>query len=51
MSLIPPSAPGAALLLRMVVEAFLTGAAAPLVHAGLRRVDGLFRREEHGLLR
>jgi rod shape-determining protein MreD len=47
----PESAPGATLLGRMLIEAVLTGALAPVVHAGLRRVDGLFRREEHGLLR
>ncbi|HVI93086.1 MAG TPA: hypothetical protein VM753_03720 [Anaeromyxobacter sp.] len=47
----PETAPGATLFLRMLVEALHPGAAAPLVHAGLRRVDGLFRREEHGLLR
>jgi rod shape-determining protein MreD len=44
-------APGAALLPRMLVEAVLTGVASPAVLAGLRRVDGLFHREEPGLLR
>jgi hypothetical protein len=29
----------------------LTAALAPVVLAGLRRVDGMFRREEAGLLR
>ncbi len=47
----PETAPGATLLLRMVLEAVLTGALAPVVLAGLRRVDALFGREEHGLLR
>jgi rod shape-determining protein MreD len=47
----PETAPGGTLLWRMLLEAFLTGALAPLVHIGLRRIDGLFRREEHGLLR
>jgi hypothetical protein len=45
------AAPGAVLLPRMLVEAVLTGALAPLVLAGLRRVDALFQREEPGLLR
>ena len=47
----PGSAPGATLIPRMLVEAVLTGALSPLVLAGLRRVDGLFHREEPGLLR
>lgn len=45
------AAPGAVLLPRMLVEAVLTGVLAPLVLAALRRVDGLFQREEPGLLR
>jgi rod shape-determining protein MreD len=45
------SAPGALLLPRIVGEALLTGALSPLVLAGLRRLDGLFHREEPGLLR
>jgi rod shape-determining protein MreD len=45
------SAPGATLLPRMLGEAVLTGALAPFVLVGLRRVDGLFHREEPGLLR
>ena len=36
---------------RMLLEAVLTGALSPLVLAGLRRVDGVFHREEPGLLR
>ncbi len=47
----PEAAPGAILLPRMLGEAVLTGALSPLVLAGLRRVDGLFHREEAGLLR
>ncbi len=47
----PEAAPGATLLLRMMLEAVLTGVLAPLVLMGLRRVDALFRREEAGLLR
>jgi len=46
------SAPGFALLGRMLVEALLTGAVSPLVLIAIRRVDGLFAsREEPGLLR
>lgn len=45
------AAPGAALLPRMLLEAVLTGVLAPLVLVGLRRLDGLFRAEEPGLLR
>jgi rod shape-determining protein MreD len=45
------AAPGAVLLPRMLVEAVLTGVLAPLVLVPLRRVDGLFQREEPGLLR
>jgi rod shape-determining protein MreD len=35
----------------MLAEAVLTAALSPLLLAGLRRVDGLFHREEPGLLR
>jgi rod shape-determining protein MreD len=45
------SAPGATLLPRILLEGVLTAALSPLVLAGLRRVDGLFHKEEHGLLR
>jgi hypothetical protein len=45
------AAPGAILLPRMIAEGFLTGALSPLVLVGLRRVDGMFHREEPGLLR
>jgi hypothetical protein len=45
------SAPGFGLLGRMLVEALLTGALSPLVFLVLRWVDGLFVREETGLLR
>jgi len=44
-------APGIRLLPRMLVEAALTGALSPLVLEGMKRLDGLFRREETGLLR
>jgi rod shape-determining protein MreD len=44
-------APGIRLVPRMLVEAVLTGALSPSVHAGLKRIDGLFRREDPGLLR
>jgi rod shape-determining protein MreD len=47
----PEGAPGATLLPRMLGEAILTGLLAPIVLAGLRRVDGMFHREEPGLLR
>ncbi len=47
----PEAIPGATLLPRMLGEALLTGALSPLVLAGLRRLDGLFHREEAGLLR
>jgi len=43
------SAPGFALLGRMAIEAFLTGALSPLILLGMRRLDGLFAREEPGL--
>jgi hypothetical protein len=45
------AAPGPTLLLRMLLEALLTGLAAPLVFEGMRRIDRLFTREEPGLLR
>ena len=44
------SAPGAGLFGRILIEAIATGLAAPLVFAALRRVEGLFSREESGLL-
>ena len=44
-------APGLRLAPRMLLEAILTGALSPLVHAGMKRIDGLFRREDPGLLR
>ena len=47
----PEAAPGVILLPRILAEAVLTGALSPLVLAGLRRVDGVFHREEPGLLR
>jgi hypothetical protein len=43
--------PGLTLLPRMLGEAALTGVLAPFVLPGLRRLDGLFHREEPGLLR
>ncbi len=45
------AAPGVRLLPRMILEAILTGFAAPLVHAGMHAIDRLFHREEAGLLR
>ncbi len=45
------STPGALLLPRMLAEGVLTAALSPVLLAGLRRVDGLFHREEPGLLR
>lgn len=48
---VPELAPGLRLLPRMVIEALLTGALAPLVLAGMKWIDGLFRREDPGLLR
>jgi hypothetical protein len=47
----PEAAPGAALLPRMLLEAFLTGLLAPALLPALRRIDALFHREEPGLLR
>jgi rod shape-determining protein MreD len=43
--------PGWGLTGRMLLEALLTGAAAPVVAVGLQRLDALFHREEPGLLR
>lgn len=48
---LPEVAPGLRLLPRMAVEALATGALAPLVSAGMKWIDGLFRREDPGLLR
>jgi rod shape-determining protein MreD len=45
------AAPGGSLAGRMILEALLTGAVAPVVGMGLRRLDALFHREEPGLLR
>jgi hypothetical protein len=47
----PELAPSIRLLPRMLVEAAATGALSPLVLEGMKRLDGLFRREEPGLLR
>jgi rod shape-determining protein MreD len=47
----PEAAPGWGLAGRMIVEALLTALAAPVMAVGLRRLDGLFHREEPGLLR
>ncbi len=44
------AAPGLILVPRMLVEGVLTAVLSPLVGLGLRRVDGLFHREEPGLL-
>ena len=44
-------APGIRLVPRMLLEALLTGALSPLVLGGMKRIDGLFRREDPGLLR
>jgi rod shape-determining protein MreD len=45
------SAPGLGLVPRALLEAVLTGIAAPALLPVLRRIDGLFHREEPGLLR
>jgi hypothetical protein len=45
------SAPGFSLVGRLLVEALGTAALSPLVFEVMRRVDGLFVREESGLLR
>jgi rod shape-determining protein MreD len=52
-SLLSPAeaAPGLPLVGRVGVEALCTALAAPLLHGLLRRLDGLFLREEPGLLR
>jgi rod shape-determining protein MreD len=47
----PEAAPSSVLVPRMLLEAFVTALLAPLVLAGMRRIDGLFHREEPGLLR
>ncbi len=44
-------APGAPVIPRILGEAVLTGVLSPLVLMGLRRLDGMFHREEPGLLR
>jgi rod shape-determining protein MreD len=44
-------APGLTLLPRALLEAVLTALLSPLVFIGMRRLDGLFHREEPGLLR
>jgi rod shape-determining protein MreD len=46
----PEAAPGAVLVPRVLGEALLTGALAPFLLPALRRLDGLFHREEPGLL-
>jgi rod shape-determining protein MreD len=46
----PEAIPGWTLAGRMLLEALLTAAAAPLVGLALRRLDALFHREEPGLL-
>jgi rod shape-determining protein MreD len=43
--------PGGGLAGRMLLEAILTAAIAPALAGPLRRLDGLFHREEPGLLR
>ncbi len=48
---LPEIAIGLRLVPRMLVEALLTGALAPLVSAGMKWIDGMFRREDPGLLR
>jgi rod shape-determining protein MreD len=45
------TAPGLGLVPRALLEAVLTGLAAPALVPALRRIDGLFHREEPGLLR
>jgi len=45
------SAPSFVLLGRVFVEALLTGLLAPLVLMAMRRVEGLYTREDTGLLR
>jgi rod shape-determining protein MreD len=48
---LPEAQPGWGLLPRMLVEALLTGLAAPLVQLALRRLDALFGAEEPDLIR
>lgn len=45
------AAPGLRLVGRVLVESVATGLVAPLLLGALRRVEGLFSREEPGLLR
>ncbi len=45
------ASPGGGLVWRLLVEALLTAAVSPFVRAGMRKLDGLFTREEAGLLR
>jgi len=47
----PEAAPGARLLGRILVEAILTGAVSPAVMWAMERIDGIFEKEEPGLLR
>jgi rod shape-determining protein MreD len=47
----PESAPGLGLVPRALLEAALTGLAAPPLLPALRRIDAQFHREEPGLLR
>jgi rod shape-determining protein MreD len=47
----PGTGPGLGLLPRALVEAVATGALSPLIYEGMKKLDGLFRREEPGLLR
>lgn len=47
----PEVEPGLRLVPRMLLEAVLTGALSPVVAEGMKRIDGLFRREDPGLLR
>jgi rod shape-determining protein MreD len=46
----PELAPGFRLLPRMLLDGLLTGLAAPLIGVVMRWIDGLFKREEPGLL-
>jgi hypothetical protein len=47
---LPEAAPTPALLPRMLLEALLTAAAAPLVAAAMTRLDALLGREEPGIV-
>jgi hypothetical protein len=47
---IPEAAPGIRLLPRMLLDGVLTGLLSPLIGAAMAKIDGLFRREEAGLL-